>query len=172
MTGNSIDEENTRTISLVVEIPHPRDMYRGIVRIDYDSMDALDISTGSIVEIIGNKAAFARVLPLSPPDNGKGLIRIDELIKENSGANGFKSIKLQKTSALLATDIMVIPLNPVPPGTETYLKDSLDEQPLTKGQRVILPYFGGYLEYRVDDHIPSCNVVFVNKKTKFHITTP
>ncbi|MGI0086889.1 MAG: hypothetical protein ACREBI_02865 [Nitrosotalea sp.] len=167
---SSVDDSSPKTISLIVEIPHPRDLYQGYARMDYDSMDALGISTGSIVEVIGSKTTVARVMPLYPSDDGKSLIRIDNLTRKNAGATGSKSVKLRKTFAILAKDITVTPLNKVPTGTENYLRDSLDGQPFTRGQMIMVRYFRQWLEYKVVDHTPSCDAVLATGKTKFHIT--
>ncbi len=164
--------KNTQnSVSLKVETAYTRDLYRGIARIDYDAMDALNVSTGSVIEIVGDKRTVAKVLPLYPSDDGKELIRIDELTKGNAGAITNQPVMIKKISAVPAKDVTVIPLEKIPPKTETYLRDYLEGQPLTKEQKIVLPYFREWLEYKVTNYSPSCEVVLVTSDTKFQIET-
>lgn len=163
------DTVNHKTVSLVVENALPSDMHRGIARIDWDSMDALGVSTHSVIEIIGKKRAVARILGHYPSDDGKKMIRIDELTKENAGATTNQSVTLRKISSLPAEEVAVIPLTQIPPGSETYLRDYLEGQPMTKEQKLMVPYFSEWWEFKVLDHNPSCDAVHVTSKTKFCI---
>ncbi len=56
---------------------YTRDVGRGVARIDYDAMDALDASTGDVIEIRGKRRTVAKCLPLYPSDEGRGIVRID-----------------------------------------------------------------------------------------------
>ena len=73
------------TISLKVLEAYTRDVGRGVARIDYDSMDSLSASTGDVVEIKGKRKTVAKCLPLYPSDEGKGIIRVDGLVRNNAG---------------------------------------------------------------------------------------
>ena len=46
---------NQNTLSLKVLEAYTRDVGRGVARIDYDSMDSLNASTGDVVEIRGSR---------------------------------------------------------------------------------------------------------------------
>src|SRR2546428_12694421 len=48
-------------------------------------MDALDASTGDVIEIKGKRRTVAKGLPLYPSDEGRGIVRIDGLIRNNAG---------------------------------------------------------------------------------------
>jgi len=54
------------TLSAKVLEAYTRDVGRGVARIDYDSMDSLNASTGDVVEIRGKRRAVAKCLPLYP----------------------------------------------------------------------------------------------------------
>ena len=62
---------------------YTRDVGRGVARIDYDSMDSLSASTGDVIEIRGKRRTVAKCLPLYPSDEGKGIIRVDGLVRNN-----------------------------------------------------------------------------------------
>ena len=72
------------TLSLKILESYTRDAGKGIVRIDYDSMDSLGASTGKVIEIKGKKIIKVQCFPLDPSDEGKGFIRIDKLIRHNA----------------------------------------------------------------------------------------
>ena len=83
--------ENTLNADLKILEAYSRDVGRGIARIDYDSMDLLNASTGDVIEIRGGvkskstRRTVAKCLPLYPSDEGKGIIRIDGLVRNNAG---------------------------------------------------------------------------------------
>mgnify|MGYP003684696459 CR=1 FL=1 len=56
------------SLSLKVLEGYTRDVGRGVARIDYDSMDTLNASTGDTIEIKGKRRTVAKCLPLYPSD--------------------------------------------------------------------------------------------------------
>ena len=84
-------------LSLKVLEAYTRDVGRGVARIDYDSMDTLNASTGDVIEVKGKRRTVAKCLPLYPSDEGKGIIRIDGLGRNNSGIAIGDSIQVKKS---------------------------------------------------------------------------
>lgn len=156
-------------LSLKVLEAYTRDVGRGVARIDYDSMDALNASTGDVIEIKGKRRTVAKCLPLYPSDEGKGIIRIDGLGRNNSGIAIGDTISVRKIKAVAAEKIVVAPLEAIPPIDERYLADALESVPLIKGDNVMVPYFGGRLTFQVIGVTPAADAVLVTQKTVFHI---
>ena len=156
-------------LSLKVLEAYTRDVGRGVARIDYDSMDTLNASTGDVIEIKGKRRTVAKCLPLYPSDEGKGIIRIDGLGRNNSGIAIGDSISVRKIKAVAAEKIVVAPLEAIPPIDERYLADALESVPLIKGDNVMVPYFGGRLTFQVIGVTPAADAVLVTQKTVFHI---
>ena len=156
-------------ISLKVLEAYTRDVGRGVARIDYDSMDTLNASTGDVIEIKGKRRTVAKCLPLYPSDEGKGIIRIDGLGRNNSGIAIGDSISVKKIKAIAAEKIIVAPLEAIPPIDERYLADALESVPLIKGDNVMVPYFGGRLTFQVIGVTPNADAVLVTQKTVFTI---
>ena len=156
-------------LSLKVLEAYTRDVGRGVARIDYDSMDTLNASTGDVIEIKGKRRTVAKCLPLYPSDEGKGIIRIDGLGRNNSGIAIGDTIAVRKIKALAAEKIVVAPLEAIPPIDERYLADALESVPLIKGDNVMVPYFGGRLTFQVIGVTPAADAVLVTQKTVFHI---
>src|SRR6476469_3640827 len=168
MTNNN----NTNSLSLKVIEAYTRDVGRGVARIDYDSMDSVNVSTGDIVNIGGGKRrTVAKCLPLYPSDEGKGIIRVDGLVRNNAGVAIGDTVVVRKIKAVPAEKVVVAPLEAIPPIDERYLADALESVPLIKGDNVMVPYFGGRLTFQVIGVTPGpgADAVLVTQKTVFHI---
>jgi transitional endoplasmic reticulum ATPase len=156
-------------LSLKVLEAYTRDVGRGVARIDYDSMDTLNASTGDVIELKGKRRTVAKCLPLYPSDEGKGIIRIDGLGRNNSGIAIGDTITVKKIKAVPAEKVVVAPLEAIPPIDERYLADALESVPLIKGDNVMVPYFGGRLTFQVIGVTPAADAVLITQKTTFHI---
>jgi len=156
-------------LSLKILEAYTRDVGRGVARIDYDSMDTLNASTGDVIELKGKRRTVAKCLPLYPSDEGKGIVRIDGLGRNNSGIAIGDAITVKKIKAVPAEKVVVAPLEAIPPIDERYLADALESVPLIKGDNVMVPYFGGRLTFQVIGVMPAADAVLVTQKTAFHI---
>jgi len=161
--------ENGSGLTLKVLEAYTRDVGRGVARIDYDSMDTLNASTGDVIELKGKRRTVAKCLPLYPSDEGKGIIRIDGLGRNNAGIAIGDTITVRKIKAVAGEKIVVAPLEAIPPIDERYLADALESVPLIKGDNVMVPYFGGRLTFQVIGVTPAADAVLVTQKTTFHI---
>ncbi len=149
---------------------YTRDVGRGVVRLDYDAMDSLDASTGDIVELKGKRKTVGKCLPLYPSDEGRGVVRIDGLLRNNSGVAIGDSVTVRKVKAPPAEKITVSPLEAIPPIDEKYLADALEGVPVTKGDNIMIPYFGGRLTFQVQSFIPLAEAVLITQRTIFVIS--
>jgi transitional endoplasmic reticulum ATPase len=157
-------------LSLKILESYTRDVGRGVARIDYDSMDSLNASTGDVVEIGGKRRTVAKCLPLYPSDEGKGIIRVDGLVRNNAGVAIGDTVVVRKIKAVPAEKVIVAPLEAIPPIDERYLADALESVPLIKGDNVMVPYFGGRLTFQVIGVTPqTSDAVLITQKTTFHI---
>ncbi len=157
------------SVNLKVLEAYTRDVGRGVVRIDYDAMDSLDASTGDIVEIVGKRRTVGKCLPLYPSDEGRGVIRIDGLIRNNSGVAIGDAVAIKKIKAPPAEKVVVAPLEAIPPIDERYLADALESVPVTKGDNIMIPYFGGRLTFQVIGVSPMADAVLITQRTIFSI---
>src|SRR5271157_2610587 len=112
---------------------YTREVGRGVARVDYHAMDAIDASTGDVIELKGKRRTVGKVLPLYPSDEGRGVLRIDGLTRNNSGVAIGDTITIKKIKAPPAEKVVVAPLEAIPPIDERYLADSLEGVPITKG---------------------------------------
>lgn len=142
---------------------YTRDISRAIARIDYATMDTVGVSTGNVIEIrpvaeeSGSQSSMqnkrrktvAKVLPLYPTDEGKGIIRIDGLIRNNAGLSIGNAVTIRKAKTAPAERVLLAPLEALPPIKESYISDALQDIPITIGDKVMIPYFGGTLTFKV-----------------------
>ena len=111
-SGSGVSQQQ---VQLKVLEAYTRDVGRGVARIDYDAMDALDASTGDVIEIKGKRRTVAKCLPLYPSDEGRGIVRIDGLIRNNAGVAIGDVVVVKKVKAPPAEKVVVAPLEAVPP---------------------------------------------------------
>lgn len=161
---------NSNTVSLKVLEAYTRDVGRGTARIDYDTMKSLEAVTGDIIEIKGKRRTVAKCLPLYPSDEGKGIMRVDGLMRNNAGVAIGDTVNAKKIKIVPAEKIMVSPLEAIPPIDERYLADALESTPVVKGDNVMVPYFGGRLTFQIVGITPIADAVLITNKTSFTIT--
>ena len=89
-------------------------------------MDSLSASTGDVIEIRGKRRTVAKCLPLYPSDEGKGIIRVDGLVRNNAGVAIGDTVVVRKIKAVPAEKVIVAPLEAIPPIDERYLADALE----------------------------------------------
>ena len=157
-------------VTLKVLEAYTRDVGRGVARIDYDAMDTLDASTGAVIEITGKRKTVAKCLPLYPSDEGRNVIRIDGLVRNNAGVAISDTITIKKIKAPPAEKVIVAPLESIPPIDERYLADALESVPVTKGDNIMIPYFGGRLTFQVIGTTPPSDAVLISQRTIFTIS--
>ena len=158
----------TAKISLRVEDGYTSDFGKGIMRIDYNSMDAIHAKTRDIIEIKGKRKTLAVCLAVYPSDDDKGILRTDNIVQNNARVSLGDSVTIQKVRKIITKHVTVLPLEPIPPGMENYLKDALDGVPVINGDEIAVPYFEKFLHFQVIKAIPTG--VISNQKTTFHIS--
>lgn len=162
---------NTDTISLRVTESLPKDVGRGIARIDPADMQSISASVGDIVEISSKKTTVAKLMPTYSENRGKQMIQIDGLIRENAkvGIDGRVSIK--KVSAQSATKIILDPLNLINNSAREsrYIGRLIEGLPLMKQDRIRANLIGSRSQdFMVLDTVPD-GVVIVQSTTMIQI---
>ena len=92
----------------VAEAISQKDVGQGVARLDPNVMDDLDIKERELIEIVGDKRTAAIALP-SQTDIGLGVIRIDGLVRKNSGATIGGEVTVKKTKATEAKKVVLAP---------------------------------------------------------------
>ncbi len=160
------DKNGKVEIQLRVAEARARDVGRGIVRIDRQSMRKLNVEPGDAVEIEGKKSTVAIVWPLPLEDEGVGIIRMDGLIRKNAGVSLGDVVRVRKAKLSPARRITLAPSFKlgieITPDLVEYVKSRLMGRPLKRGDIVEIPFFNTALQFTVVNTVPSGPVQVVN----------
>ena len=99
--------ENEITLK-VAEAISQKDVGQGVARLDPNAMDDLGIHERDLIEIVGERRTVAIALP-SQTDIGLGVIRIDGLVRKNSGATIGGEVTVKKAKATEAKKVVLAP---------------------------------------------------------------
>ncbi|RLF39399.1 MAG: ATPase [Thermoplasmata archaeon] len=162
-----------REIVLKVAEAFQQDVGYGRARIDSQARMELDISIGDIIEIEGVKRTAAVVWRAHPNDEGKRLIRIDNLTRKNAGTGLGDSVVVRKADVQPARSVTLAPLISkgqqiqFGSGIETLIKKGLLRRPFNKGDNIIIPgiaLFGSALPFAIINTNPS-GIVTITEDT-------
>ena len=92
----------------VAEALSQREIGQGIARLDPNAMNELGIKERDLIEIAGERRTAAIALP-SQTDIGLGVIRIDGLVRKNSGATIGGEVTIKKAQATEAKKVVLAP---------------------------------------------------------------
>ncbi|MBR2254999.1 MAG: AAA family ATPase, partial [Candidatus Methanomethylophilaceae archaeon] len=81
----------------------------GRARIDARSREALGVSLGDAVEIMGKNKVVARVFKCSPSEEGKGLICIDGITRVSAGVSVGDSVTIRRCETSKARKVVLSP---------------------------------------------------------------
>ena len=160
MATSKESEPKPAEIVLKVAEAGPKDVGRGIVRIDPQDMARLRATVGDVIAIRGKRTTVAKVMPTFQADRGKGLIQADGLVRANCQAGLDEKITLAKVDARPAERIVLSPVEGLSSmtasGDTKYLGRLLEGLPLTAGDTVRATLFGARShDFTVSSATPS-----------------
>ncbi len=162
-----------KDVMLKVSEAFQQDVGYGRARIDNQTRMELDLSIGDVISIEGSKQTASVVWRAHPTDEGKHIIRIDNLTRKNAGAGLEDNVTIKKADVQPAEKVILAPLiskgQQIQFGTgiETLIKKGLLKRPLTKGDNIIVPgiaLFGSALPFSILNINPS-GIVSINEET-------
>jgi len=148
------------------------DVGLGKARVDTRTRLALGVKVGDIIEIIGKKSTAARVYMLLQEDDGKGLIRMCNLLRQSAGVSPGDKAEVRKADAQTATKIVLAPSISqgmrirFGEGIEEFIKRGLDMRAVVKGDTILIPGVGlsGNIPFTVANTTPK-GVVMIDEMT-------
>ncbi|WP_316504679.1 hypothetical protein [Nitrosopumilus sp.] len=84
-----------------------------------------------------------------PADEGKKIIRMDGLTRNNCKAEIGIPVFIRKINSSVTDSVMIAPLEAIPPIDPRYAADALNSMPVIPKQFVMIPYFWGRLTFMV-----------------------
>ncbi len=163
----------TAVLTLRVAEAKPRDVGRGIARIDPQDMEKIGAEVGDIIQVEGKRKTAAKVMPAYPEDRGKSFIQMDGLLRGNAQVSLDEKLTVQKTSFLPADKIVLNPLTLVRSISQErdtrYIGTLLDGLPLVEGDTIRANLFGTRSQdFTVISAVPK-GVVLVHARTKIEV---
>ena len=162
---------NDNQITLKVAETNPRLVGRGMALVDPKVMEELDLSTGDVIEVSGEKKGHVILWSSPPSDYGKKLIRIDGYTRSEIGVGIDDTVTIRKVTVKKAEQVILAPteeLNIV--GLEEYLPELLDGRVVAKGEVIPLNVMGRRIGFTVTNVTPSdATVSLIDSNTKFVI---
>ncbi|MDO4785446.1 MAG: CDC48 family AAA ATPase [Fretibacterium sp.] len=158
-----------------VKEARPGDALKGIARMNPSDMEALGLSEGQIIEIVGKKTTAARVRACEE-DCAEGSLQIDGLMRENALVSLDDTAEVRLAAHHFAGSVSLQPLVAGPltdrERDSAYILSLLEGQPLTAGDRVRLNLFGTRIcDFMVAETTPGGAVV-VSKSTYLNLLKP
>jgi len=144
----------------------------GRARIDEATRNRLGVEAGGFVEIAGKRTTVATPLGLAPEDEGKGLLRIDGLVRRHLGAGLGVQVCVRKAAVVPVERIILAPIISKShkisfgQGIENFIKRGLRNRVLTKGEVVIVPgiaLMDGALPFKVIETKPETKAQLVEE---------
>jgi transitional endoplasmic reticulum ATPase len=166
-----MNSETQSAISLRVTESLPKDVGRGIARIDPVDMHSISASVGDIVEITGKKTTVAKLMPTYSENRGKQLVQIDGVIRENAKVGIDGRVTLKKIAARSATKIVLDPLNLITNSAREsrFIGRLIEGLPLIKSDRIRANLIGSNSQdFIVSETVPD-GVVIVQPTTNIQI---
>lgn len=163
----------TKTITLRVAEAQAKDVGRGIARLDPLDIERLGATISDIVEIRGERATAAKLMPAYHADRGKGIVQMDGIVRQNAQVGLGEKVSLRKADYQTARSVTLEPLTStraLPRGSDgRYVGRLVEGLVLTPGDRVRVNLFGTRaVDFTVADCKPA-GVVIVSRKTAVRI---
>jgi len=97
-------------ITLRVAESLPKDVGRGIARLDPELIKKIKIQIGETLEIEGKRKTVVKAMPTFQDMRGKGIVQIDGLIRHNAGVGIDEKVTLAPVESQPARKILLTPL--------------------------------------------------------------
>src|SRR5258708_31570859 len=157
------------TVQLKVAEANPRDVGRGLARVDPEVMAQMGIdASGEIVSLKGKRETVAKIMPTFPELRGRGIVQIDDITRENAQVGIDEQVKLAKIKVAEARRITLSPLTLIDrmATDRAYLSRQLSAIPVTRGDRVQTTFLGTKKQdFRVVDTFPPGAVLVIPQAT-------
>ncbi|MFH0847975.1 MAG: CDC48 family AAA ATPase [archaeon] len=136
---------SSKEIQLRVVDARQRDVGHGKVRMDNKTMQSLGITAGDFVEIRGKKTTVAVAWPAYAEDQGQDVVRMDGVVRRNSGVALNEYIIIRKVPVKEAQNIVFAPTDvrlSVDEDFVGFVKRRFMDMPFTESDMTLLSIFG------------------------------
>ncbi|MEZ0394027.1 MAG: AAA family ATPase, partial [Desulfurococcaceae archaeon] len=159
-----------RAVLRVLEA-EPRDVGRGIARLDPEVMEKLGIANEDVIVIEGKRRTAARALEGPQQDRGRGVVRIDSTTRQNAGVKLNDKVIVEKAEAVEAQLIKLAPTKhytPISSQLVDYIKSRILGRPLVEEDTIVVAIVGQLIPFKVVRTRPR-GVVYVSRSTNISL---
>ena len=141
----------------VAEARAQRDVGRSLARVSRDVMARLDLRPGDFVSIEGKRSTVAQVWPAYEEDEGMDIIRMDGILRYNTGTSTGDTVTIAEADVKPASKVTLAPAEAIRFSSDfgDYLLQILEDKPVSKGDIVLIPILGEALKLIVVSIQPS-----------------
>jgi transitional endoplasmic reticulum ATPase len=139
----------------------PKDLGRGLARLDPADMARLGLEVGDFVELVGKRTTVGKAMPAYKELREQARIQIDGVTRENTGAAIDQLIEVRKAMVRQAERVVLTPLGYVPADRDLeYIGSLFDGLAVLAEDRVRATLFGNRsADFKVASTNPSGPVV-------------
>ncbi len=145
-------KKDKNKITLRVLEAEPKDVGKGIARIDPEVMEKLGLENGDIIVVEGKRRTVVRVIQGRPQDRGLGIIRLDNITRQNAGVKIGDKVVIEKINVSPAIVVKLAPAKYFAPADHrlaNYVKNKLLDRPVMEEDIVMIPILGQSLPLKV-----------------------
>jgi transitional endoplasmic reticulum ATPase len=159
------------TLELIVKEAAPRDVGRGIIRLDPQIAEKLNISPGQALQIVGRRRTAAIYWPGYSNDYGTGIVRLDGSTRRNANIGIDDHVGIKVIEPKTGTKIEFAPVQNLRiQGGENHLKNILLGRVLTKGDYIEIPVYNQRIILVVSKISPQGEAVIMDDSSVISIS--
>ncbi len=164
------------TLDLTINEAQADDIGKGLARLNPDDIKALSAVLGDVIEITGGCTTVARITGTLPDLQGRRMIQIDGVTRDNAKASLGSVVKVKKASRKTATSVVITPVDfsqTLPgEGELDHFAKVLQGLAVIVGDKINIPFLAGKERFfRIEATSPSGGVI-INQKTTFILKRP
>ena len=172
--GSGAHRDETSILLRVAEA-QPKDVGRGLARLDPQDLERLGVSTGDVVEVAGKRATVVRAMPAYTAQRGLGLVQMDGITRANTGSSldekiTIRSVEVRPAQSVVLAAMETTRVSPAP-AQARYIAKLLDGIPVVAGDRVRVDLIGTRAEtFTVTKTVPE-GPVLIGPRTTVRLET-
>ena len=162
---------SSQRIVLKVQEADPKDVGKGIARLDPNVMEKAGIENGDIIFVEGKRKTVVRVAEGKYQDRGLGIIRLDPTTRQNAGVKIGDKVFIEKTTAKSALVVKLAPSKyyaPPDPGLDLYVKSRIINRVVMEEDVILVRITNQAIPFKVVYTRPKGPVI-IQKTTRLHI---
>ncbi|MFZ2447000.1 MAG: CDC48 family AAA ATPase [Syntrophobacteraceae bacterium] len=165
--------EKEPSLKLKVTEALTKDVGRAFARMGPEDMEALGVSIGDTLEVVGKRKTVCKAMPAYRELRGQSRIQLDGITRENAGAGINESVAVRGIACRQADRVAIAPTGVTPSDRDLgYIGSLLDGLPVIEGDRIRATLFGSRpADFKVESSVPRGPVI-INAATVLVVGKP